>query len=212
MAKFDTLSCTGVAPPQGPLEELDAEALLLEWVELLEAEPLLEVEPLEPEALDSDPLEPELLEPELPLVEEPELVLEPLPSGSPSASVPPSGVGVDVVELVVVVVVEVVVVGVEFVAVVEVVVVVVVVDEVVPEPDDELQPSLRTQLERYRTQLGTGLPLGVLQVFLRCWVMLYGTVTLEVFGHMRFALDDSTPMFELMLSDLAGQIGLNYRS
>jgi len=77
-------------------------------------------------------------------------------------------------------------------------------------PDDEIQPSLVSQLERYRVQLGTELPLGVLQVFLRCWVSLYGTVALEVFGHLRFALDDATPMFELMLSDLAGLLGLSY--
>src|ERR1700691_969814 len=49
--------------------------------------------------------------------------------------------------------------------------------------DDAIDSSLRGQLERYRALLDTDLPLGALQVFLRCWVSLYGTVTLEVFGH-----------------------------
>jgi AcrR family transcriptional regulator len=76
--------------------------------------------------------------------------------------------------------------------------------------DDALEPSIRAQLVVYRDHTGTSLPLGVLQTFLRCWVLLYGTVTLEVFGHLRFALEDSTGMFELMLSDLAARVGLQY--
>ena len=78
--------------------------------------------------------------------------------------------------------------------------------------DDEIDPSLRSQLARYRDLAGTDLPLGVLQMFLRCWVLLYGTVSLEAFGHLKFALDDSEPMFELMLTDLAALIGLKYPS
>jgi AcrR family transcriptional regulator len=78
--------------------------------------------------------------------------------------------------------------------------------------DEEIDPLLRSQLARYRELLGTDLPLGALQTFLRCWVLLYGTVSLEVFGHLKFALEDSEPMFELMLSDLAAMIGLEYPS
>lgn len=76
--------------------------------------------------------------------------------------------------------------------------------------DDEIQPGLREQLARYRELTHTDLPLGALQTFLRCWVLLYGTVSLEVFGHLKFALDDASPMFELMLADLAPMIGLEY--
>jgi AcrR family transcriptional regulator len=79
--------------------------------------------------------------------------------------------------------------------------------------DDEIDPGLRKQLERYRDGLGdlaAGLPLGVLLVFLRCWVRLYGIVSLEVFGHLSFALDDGRPMFELMLSEMAPMVGLQY--
>ncbi len=79
--------------------------------------------------------------------------------------------------------------------------------------DDEIDPGLRAQLEGYQDGLGdlaAGLPLGLLLVFLRCWVRLYGIVSLEVFGHLSFALDDGKPMFELMLSEMAPQVGLQY--
>jgi AcrR family transcriptional regulator len=76
--------------------------------------------------------------------------------------------------------------------------------------DAEIDPALRDQLARYRELTNSGLPLGALQTFLRCWVLLYGTVSLEVFGHLRFALDDPSPMFELMLADMAPMIGLPY--
>ncbi len=79
----------------------------------------------------------------------------------------------------------------------------------VPGPD-EIDPSLRRQLERYREHTGSDLPIGALQTFLRCWVVLYGAVCLEVFGHLRFALEDPSPMFELMLSDLTPMLGLAY--
>src|ERR1700731_4126620 len=31
------------------------------------------------------------------------------------------------------------------------------------------------------------------------WMVLYGAVAMEVFGHIRFALEDPAPMFELTL-------------
>jgi AcrR family transcriptional regulator len=80
-------------------------------------------------------------------------------------------------------------------------------------PDDQIDPGLREQLERYRDglgQLAAGLPLGLLLVFLRCWVRLYGIVSLEVFGQLSFALDDARPMFELMLAEIAPMVGLQY--
>ena len=76
--------------------------------------------------------------------------------------------------------------------------------------DSQLDPGLREQLARYRDGLGAGIPLGAGLVFLRCWVRLYGMVSLEVFGHLGFALEDASAMFELTLSELAGLIGLEY--
>jgi AcrR family transcriptional regulator len=79
----------------------------------------------------------------------------------------------------------------------------------VPEAGD-IDPGLREQLTRYRDALGTDLPLGAVLTFLRCWTVLYGAVAMEVFGHMRFALEDAAPMFEFTLSDLATLVGLRY--
>jgi AcrR family transcriptional regulator len=73
--------------------------------------------------------------------------------------------------------------------------------------DSQIEPSLRGQLARYRQLAGTQLPLGALQVFLRCWVLLYGAISMEVFGHLEFALEDASPMFELMLADMAALVG-----
>jgi AcrR family transcriptional regulator len=80
-------------------------------------------------------------------------------------------------------------------------------------PDDAIDTGLRDQLVRYRDglgSLGTGLPPGLLLIFLRCWTRLYGTLSLEVFGHLGFALDDAEPRFEIMLADTAPLLGLEY--
>jgi AcrR family transcriptional regulator len=79
----------------------------------------------------------------------------------------------------------------------------------VPEAGD-IDPGLLDQLERYRTALGTDIPVGAVLTFLRCWTVLYGGVAMEVFGHMKFALEDAAPMFELTLGDLAALVGLHY--
>jgi AcrR family transcriptional regulator len=76
--------------------------------------------------------------------------------------------------------------------------------------DDQIDPSLREQLAHYRELLGADLPLGAGLTFLRCWVRLYGMVSLEVFGHLHFALDDAAPMFEITLAELAELVGLQY--
>ncbi len=74
----------------------------------------------------------------------------------------------------------------------------------------DMDAGLRSQLERYRDGLGTDLPIGAMVIFLRCWIRLYGAVSLEVFGHLHFALDDPAPMFEITLSELAELLGLTY--
>jgi len=80
-----------------------------------------------------------------------------------------------------------------------------------PVPDDaRIDPGLRDQLSRYRDALGASIPLGAVLTFLRCWTLLYGAVAMEVFGHMRFALEDPAPMFEITLGDLAALVGLRY--
>ena len=75
-------------------------------------------------------------------------------------------------------------------------------------PDDTIEPRLAAQLAAYAERLGVALPLGTLQVFMTAWVRLYGTVTMEVFGHMEFAVDDGEPLFELQLRDLGEVMGI----
>jgi AcrR family transcriptional regulator len=76
--------------------------------------------------------------------------------------------------------------------------------------DDQIEPGLLSQLTRYTDGLGVDLPAGAALTFLRCWVHLYGMVSLEVFGHLRFALDDAAPMFEITLGELADLVALEY--
>jgi len=79
----------------------------------------------------------------------------------------------------------------------------------VPGPE-EIDPRLRPQLSRFRDILRTDAPEGAILIFLRCWMLLYGAVSMEVFGHLGFALGDPAPMFELTLADLARLLGLDY--
>jgi AcrR family transcriptional regulator len=74
----------------------------------------------------------------------------------------------------------------------------------------KIEEGLRAQLGRFRAALGADVPDGAVLVFLRCWVLLYGAVSMEVFGHLGFALDDPAPMFEFTLGDLARLVGLEY--
>ena len=76
--------------------------------------------------------------------------------------------------------------------------------------DEQIEPGLAAQLARYTAGLGVDLPAGAALIFLRCWVRLYGMVSLEVFGHLHFALDDAAPMFEITLAELAALVGLDY--
>ena len=76
--------------------------------------------------------------------------------------------------------------------------------------DDEIDPGLLAQLIRYRDGLGADLPAGAVLIFLRCWVRLYGMVSLEVFGHLHFALDDPAALFDYTLAELAALLGLDY--
>lgn len=80
-----------------------------------------------------------------------------------------------------------------------------------PVPATEgIDPGLRAQLARFRAKFPSDVPDGALLVFLRCWILLYGAVSMEVFGHLRFALDDPAPMFDITLAGLAELVGLEY--
>ena len=70
-----------------------------------------------------------------------------------------------------------------------------------------MDPRLRRQLRAWCSALPVELPIGAGQVFLSCWIRLYGMVAMEVFGHLEFALPDAEPMFEAELRDLAVKLG-----
>ncbi|MCW2740808.1 MAG: TetR/AcrR family transcriptional regulator [Blastococcus sp.] len=74
--------------------------------------------------------------------------------------------------------------------------------------DDDLDPGLQKQLQTWCAKLPVALPLGVMSVFLSCWIRLYGMVCMEVFGHLRFALDDPAPLFEAELRSLGEVLGV----
>jgi AcrR family transcriptional regulator len=74
--------------------------------------------------------------------------------------------------------------------------------------DDEIDPGLQQQLRAWCDKLPVPLPLGVTYVFLHCWIRLYGMVCMEIFGHLRFALDDAAPMFEAELRSLGERLGV----
>lgn len=77
--------------------------------------------------------------------------------------------------------------------------------------DAEIEPGLLAQVVEYRDGLGAAnMPAGAVLTFLRCWVRLYGMVSLEVFGHLHFALTDAAPLFEYTLAELGELIGLEY--
>lgn len=74
--------------------------------------------------------------------------------------------------------------------------------------DDEIEPELRSHLQTWNDCFPTPLPLGVVLVFLSCWIRLYGTVSMEVFGQLQFAMSDAGPMFEAELRSLGGVLGI----
>jgi AcrR family transcriptional regulator len=74
----------------------------------------------------------------------------------------------------------------------------------VPVPDESsLPPDLIRQVREFSAVVNDVLPLGALTAYLAGWVRLYGAVTIETFGLLRFALDDAEPLFEAMLAEMA---------
>ncbi len=74
-------------------------------------------------------------------------------------------------------------------------------------PDlDEIDPELLSQLAHSEME-SFQLPLPVRYLYVRQWSRLYGMVTLEAFGHLHWALEDSLGLFEAMLDDCAAELG-----
>ena len=78
-----------------------------------------------------------------------------------------------------------------------------------PVPDAaEMAPEMVRQLTQWVGQEQIPLPLPALQVFLECWVQVYGLISMEVFGHLAFAIADVDPMFDTMLLQLGRRLDL----
>jgi AcrR family transcriptional regulator len=74
--------------------------------------------------------------------------------------------------------------------------------------DEDLDPDYRDQLRAWCAELPVQMPVGVMSVFLSCWVRLYGLVCMEVFGHLRFALADARPLFEAEMRAVGERLGI----
>ena len=68
--------------------------------------------------------------------------------------------------------------------------------------------ALAAQLREWGAHIPVELPLGVLRVFLSCWVRLYGLICMEIFGHLKFALADAGPLSENELRQLGDLLGI----
>lgn len=78
-------------------------------------------------------------------------------------------------------------------------------------PDEEISPALARQLRDFAAACGAeqaDLPLGVLRLYAGSWVRLYGLVAMEIFGQVKFMLDDAETLFEAELFDLGRTLGL----
>ncbi len=78
---------------------------------------------------------------------------------------------------------------------------------IVPPPDlSRVDPELLRMLEA-GDRGPVELPLALRYLHVRAWARLYGTVTLEVFGHLHWAMDDTRTLFESMMGDCADEMG-----
>lgn len=78
--------------------------------------------------------------------------------------------------------------------------------------DDELAPDLRDRLSGFMGKLAEqaaesgvvvdqSAPIGAAAVFLDYWVRVYGMISMEVFGHLAFSVEDAGPLLEYVLDD-----------
>lgn len=79
--------------------------------------------------------------------------------------------------------------------------------------EEEIEPPLAAGLRECQEKMGlAGLPLGAVLAYMWSWVRLYGTVTMEVTGHLKFATSDGEPLFELTLREIGERLGIDRAS
>lgn len=74
--------------------------------------------------------------------------------------------------------------------------------------DADIDPGLVAELRAWNPG-DLCLPAGMLELFLRCWMRLYGAVTMEGFGQLVFAVSDAEPLFEVELAAMSRLLGLD---
>jgi AcrR family transcriptional regulator len=62
------------------------------------------------------------------------------------------------------------------------------------------------QFAPFTASSGVALPPPVVHAYLSAWARLYGVVALEVFGHMRWALQDTSALFEVELAAFVDEL------
>ncbi|HVQ88809.1 MAG TPA: TetR-like C-terminal domain-containing protein, partial [Actinomycetes bacterium] len=76
--------------------------------------------------------------------------------------------------------------------------------------DDEVAADLAESLSPYWTWLTqermADIPMAAVVVFLEDWTRLYGTVAMEVFGHLQWAVPNGEAMFEQTLRAMARSV------
>ncbi len=65
-----------------------------------------------------------------------------------------------------------------------------------------------TQLTALRREYQVELPVEALAIMVRCWVRLYGVISMDALGHLAFALPDGDAFFERELQHLAAVLGI----
>lgn len=70
-----------------------------------------------------------------------------------------------------------------------------------------VDPDLLRDLQDMEHPEDVDLPLAIRYLYVRQWTRLYGMVTLEAFGQLHWAMEDSISLFEAMLDDCAAELG-----
>jgi AcrR family transcriptional regulator len=74
-------------------------------------------------------------------------------------------------------------------------------------PDEaDLPPALVEELRGNTAELLPELPVGAAYVFLWCWSRIYGSVCLEVFGHLQWAVSDGERLYEQLMLELRDRL------
>jgi AcrR family transcriptional regulator len=73
-------------------------------------------------------------------------------------------------------------------------------------PPDVIDIRLGPYLGPYRITFGDEVPIEVIATYLSGWTRLYGLVAMEVFGHLRWAVTEVEPLFEIELATFVAEL------